>query len=114
MDKYISIDSAINAIRVHKESVAPHNDIYQLAHDHIIELLSRQEALELEELRILGYRVKDLAVIAERIRKDNIDPRVLEADNEAFLEGYKLAHDEFNQSIEQSINKIIGGADISS
>lgn len=63
-----------------------------------------------EDIYILGYRVKDLVVIAERLRKDKVDPQVLRADNEAFLEGYKHARDEFQASIEKSIESIIGGA----
>lgn len=59
---------------------------------------------------ICGYRVEDLVVIAERLRKDKVDPRVLRADNETFLEGYKQAYDELQASIEKSLESIIGGA----
>lgn len=120
----VSKRQIIDEIRAHAQRVGVENDLYQLAHYHIISLIERAPAADpwfmdleqIEESFIMGYRVKDLIVIAERLRQDKnfIDPIVLKADNEAFLEGYKLAYDELNRSIEQSINKIIQSADNSS
>lgn len=112
---YINKEELIADIAGHKQRVGVNNDFYQLAHDHIIQIVNLQKAYtDPEEFFIFGYRVKDLVVIAERLRKDKVDPQVLRADNEAFLEGYKHARDEFQASIEKSIKSIIGGADFSS
>ena len=112
---YINKEALIADIAGHKQRVGVNNDFYQLAHDHIIQIVNLQKAYDdPEECFILGYRVKDLVVIAERLRKDKVDPQVLRADNEAFLEGYKHARDELQASIEKSIESIIGGADNSS
>lgn len=104
----IDKNKAIAEIRDHAQRVGSDNDIYQLANNHVIRIISELPTVDAEETMILGYRIKDLAIIAARLRKDNIDPIVLKADNEAFLDGYKAARDEFDKSIEQSINKIIG------
>lgn len=58
---------------------------------------------------IYGYRIEDLVVIAERLRKDKVDPRVLQNDNETYLAGYRRAYEEINESINKSINNIVGG-----
>lgn len=108
---YINKEELISEIRDHAKRIGSGDfDLYQLAHDHIIRIVSEMPPVDFEDIFILGYRVKDLVVIAERIRKDKVDPQVLRADNEAFLEGYKHARDEFQASIEKSIESIIGDA----
>ena len=100
----------IELIENHKSVVAPHNEYYQLAHDHIIILIkeSRLE-VDLNNIYIEGYRLKDLLVIAERLRKDYMEPRLLEADNETFLAGYKMASEDFLKSIDEAVKKIMEG-----
>lgn len=56
---------------------------------------------------IYGYRIEDLVVIAERLRKDKVDPRVLQNDNETYLAGYRRAYEEANAALEKSVNRII-------
>lgn len=107
-DKLISLDTAIAEIKAHKERIGTDNDFYQLAHDHIIRLINNLEPVNIEELYVNGYRVKDLIIIAERLRKDNIDPIVLKANNEAFMDGYKICSEEFKASLEKSVQEIIG------
>jgi len=63
---------------------------------------------------IYGYRIEDLVVIAERLRKDKVDPRVLQNDNETYLAGYRRAYEECNESIHKSISNIFGDVDIRS
>ncbi len=113
----ISKSQIIKEIKHHAQTVARDNVFYQLAHDHIIRIIEQMTpadpyCMDLEQLSesfICGYRVKDLIVIAERLRNNEnfIDPIVLKANNEAFLEGYKVAHDEFNESIDKAIKNII-------
>ena len=120
----VSKRQIIKEIRAHAQRVGIKNNLYQLAHDHIIRIIEQMipadpDCMDLEQLSvafICGYRVKDLIVIAERLHnnKNFIDPIVLGANNDAFLEGYKLAYDEINASINKSIESIIGGADNSS
>lgn len=107
---YINKEELISEIRDHAKRIGSGDgdfDLYQLAHYHIIRLVEQTTPVDFADLRILGYRAKDLGIIAQRLRKDNIDPVVLQADNEAFLEGYKRAYDEINASIKESIDKII-------
>lgn len=106
MTKYISVDRVISIIRDHAQRVGNSNEIYQLAHLHILELI-RSEAKNLAELSINGYPVSDLAVIADRLRKEGKEPELLEASNEVFLAGYKAAKDEIMRNLEESINKAI-------
>lgn len=108
MARYIDLDLAIQEIQAHKERIGTDNDFYQLAHDHIIRLINNLEPVNIEELYVYGYRVKDLIIIAERLRKDNIDPIVLKANNDAFMDGYKICLEEFKASLEKSVQKIIG------
>lgn len=108
MARYIDLDLAIQEIQAHKERIGTDNDFYQLAHDHIIRIISKLEAVDIEETYVKGYRVKDLVIIAERLRKDKIDPIVLKANNEAFMEGYKICSEEFKAHLEKSVEKIIG------
>lgn len=108
MARYIDLDLAIQEIQAHKERIGTDNDFYQLAHDHIIRIISNLEPVEIEETYVKGYRVKDLVIIAERLRKDNIDPIVLKANNEAFIEGYKICSEEFKANLEKSVEKIVG------
>lgn len=107
MAKYINLESAIAAIRSHSQRVGQNNDFYQLAHDHIIDVLKREPSYDEEEITLYGYRAKDLVIVAERLRKDNIDPIVLKGNNEEFLEGYKHAQAEIKQSLEESIRRIV-------
>ena len=120
----VSKGQIIKEIRAHAQRVGVDNELYQLAHDHIIRIIEQMTpadpyCMDLEQLSesfVCGYRVKDLIVIAERLHnnKNFIDPIVLNANNDAFLEGYKVAYEEFKASIEKSINQIIGCADNSS
>lgn len=111
MNKYVNIDALITEISDHGTRVSrgiseTGREIYQLAHKHIIDLIERQ-ARSLDELSIYGYSVSDLALVAERLRKEKVEPHVLKADNEAFSSGYKAARDDFMRSLEESINKAI-------
>lgn len=108
----ISKRQIIEEIRAHAQRVGLDSDLYQLAHDHIIRIIENAPSYEYElteDSFIFGYRVKDFIIIAERLRQDKnfTDPIVLKADNEAFLEGYKLAHAEIQEQLEKSINNII-------
>ena len=108
MEELISKRQLIEEIRAHAQRVGLGNDFYQLAHDHIIRIIEKAQPYDLsEDSFIFGYRVKDLIVIAERIRKDNVYPVVLKADNEAFIDGYKRARDDFNEQLKKSIDNII-------
>lgn len=99
----------VKLIEDHKLKVAPHNEYYQLAHDHIIRLIKDTTPdLLIDSIYIGGYRVKDLIVVAERLHKEDREPLVVEAANEAFLAGYKMAQADFNKSLEESINNFIG------
>lgn len=103
-----TVERVIELIENHKSVVAPHNEYYQLAHDHIIKLIRRKEVYpDLDNIYIEGYRLKDLVIIAERLRKDKLKPQVVMAANEAFLDGYKAAREEFNKALEESVNRII-------
>lgn len=108
MDNLIRLGTALAEIKAHKERIGTDNDFYRLAHDHIIRIISNLEPVEIEETYVKGYRVKDLVIIAERLRKDNIDPIVLKANNEAFMEGYKICSEEFKANLEKSVKKIVG------
>lgn len=93
MDELISKRQIIEEIRDHAQRVGLGNDFYQLAHDHIIRIIEKAPACNIDG--------------AERIRKDKTDPIVLKTDNVAFLEGYKAAQDEFIKMIEQAIENNI-------
>ena len=56
---------------------------------------------------IYGYRIKDLVIVAERLRENHIDEFDLQKDNESFLAGYNLAVEHCNKQIEECTNKII-------
>lgn len=106
MDKYVNVNYIIAQISSHAQRVGTSNEMYQLAHSHIIDLIERQ-ARSLDELSIYGYSVSDLALVAERLRKEKVEPHVLKADNEAFSSGYNAARGDFMRSLEESINKAI-------
>lgn len=107
MTKYIRLDKAIEEIRKHGERIGSENEVYQLAHYHIIKLLENIDYIESEDMDIGGYRAKDLVITAERLRKDNIDRYIIKADNAAFMEGYTRAQEEFKQSLEDCVNNIV-------
>lgn len=108
--KIFTEEQIIELIKDHKKRVAVNSDIYQLAHDHIIRAISRSNTeLDLDNIYIEGYRLKDLIVVAERLRKGDMEPQIVEGANEDFLAGYKAAHEEFNKALEESVNKIING-----
>lgn len=110
---YINKEELISDILRHKQNVGQGIDIYQLAHDHIIQIVKLQNVIDdPEDVTILGYRVKDLVVYAERLRLEKKSPYVLKADTDDFLAGYEAAREEINKQLEDSINKMI--SDLSS
>ncbi len=62
---YVLKEDVIEAVKKHKR-VGAHNDIYQLAHYHIIELIEKIPEVEL---------------------------RIVTADNESFLKNYDITRD---------------------
>ena len=107
MDKYVNVNYILAKISSHAQRIGTNNDMYQLAHLHIIELIEK-EAKEIDEISIYGYPVSQLALVAARLRKEGKDTFTVKADNEAFLDGYAAARTEILSQIEQSLNKTIG------
>lgn len=68
----------------------------------------------IKDWNICGYRVEELVKLALILRDRRIEDVDLKDYNNCFFNGYKQAQEDFKASIEQSINQIIGGADISS
>ena len=100
----------IETIKAHKERIGTGNDLYQLAHAHIIRLIKESTfQIDLNSIFIEGYRLKDLIVLAERLRREEREPKVVEAANEAFLSGYKMANEDFKRSLDEAIIKIEEG-----
>ena len=69
---------------------------------------------EVKDWNICGYRVEDLYKLALILRDKRVEEIDLRDFNNCFFDGYKRAQEDFKASLEQSINSIIGGADISS
>lgn len=62
---------------------------------------------DLESMSIYGYPVKDLAILAQRIHSDGLDPQTLRNSNEDYIAGYKRAYEESNKALEDAINKMV-------
>lgn len=62
---------------------------------------------DLEAMSIYGYPVKDLAILAQRMHSDGLDPLTLRNSNEDYIAGYKRAYEESNKALEDAINKMV-------
>lgn len=64
---------------------------------------------EVKDLTICGYRVEDLYKLALILKGKRIEDYDLRDYNACFFEGYARAREDFNKSLEEMVNKIIGG-----
>ena len=68
--------------------------------------------IELEQVKdwnIYGFRVEDLYKLALILKGKRIEDYDLRDYNSAFMDGYKRAQDDLNKSLEEMVNKIVGG-----
>lgn len=61
---------------------------------------------DLEAMSIYGYPVKDLAILAQRMHSDGLDPLTLRNSNEDYLAGYNRAYEESNKALEDAFRKM--------
>lgn len=61
---------------------------------------------DLEAMSIYGYPVKDLAILAQRMHSDGLDPLTLCNSNEDYLAGYRRAYEESNKAIEDAFHNM--------
>ena len=64
---------------------------------------------EVKDWTICGYRVEDLYKLALILKGKRIEDYDLRDYNACFFEGYARAREDFNKSLEEMVNKIIGG-----
>ena len=62
---------------------------------------------DMESMSIYGYPVKDLAILAQRMHSDGLDPLTLRNSNEDYIAGYKRAYEESNKALEDAFNKML-------
>lgn len=62
---------------------------------------------DLIDMRIMGYPVRDLVIVAERLRAGKVDIVKLKNYNAAFIDGYQKAQEDFKKSLQDSVNRII-------
>lgn len=60
-----------------------------------------------QEDHVMGYRIHDLIILAERMRKEKVDPETLKDATENFMAGYDTAHREINAAIQREFEKTI-------
>lgn len=60
---------------------------------------------------IYGYNIKDLIVVAERLKAKGCLPDDVTKYYRAFKEGYETAHDEFQRQFNAAIEKAMGKDD---
>ena len=59
------------------------------------------------EAMILGYRIRDLAITADRIRKEGMEPWKLRNSTEDFMAGYEMARNEMDKAMAESIQAMM-------
>lgn len=88
------------------------DDILDEITDSIFSLTTR--ALEpmsvddLNNMRVMGYAVADLIIVAERLRAGGVDLMQLKNYTDGFKDGYSRANTEFNIAMKQCVKNIIG------
>lgn len=61
----------------------------------------------LNTLFIMGYRVSDLVIVAERLRAGGVDIMRLKDYNQAFIDGYQRAQADFNKAMQECIKNTV-------
>lgn len=64
---------------------------------------------EVKDWNICGYRVEDLYKLALILKDKRIEDYDLRDYNACFFEGYAKAQEDFNKSLDEMVNKTIGG-----
>ena len=62
---------------------------------------------DLKNIRIMGYAVSDLIIVAERLRAGGVDIMKLKDYNAAFIDGYQKAQADFNKAMQDSVRATI-------
>lgn len=60
-----------------------------------------------EESTIMGYRIRDLIITAERIRKEGVDPWKLRNSAEDFMAGYERARNDMDEAMFKKMQEIM-------
>lgn len=60
-----------------------------------------------EDSTIMGYRVRDLIITAERIRKEGVDALKLRNSTEDFMAGYERARNELDEAMARQLQEIM-------
>ena len=64
---------------------------------------------DLQTMRIMGYTVKDLLIVAERLQAEGVDLMKFKNYTDGFKDGYERANEDFNKAIEKCVNNIMSG-----
>lgn len=62
---------------------------------------------DLNNIRIMGYCVSDLIIVAERLRAGGVDIMKLKDYNQAFIDGYQRAQADFNKAMQECIKNTV-------
>ena len=63
----------------------------------------------LNSISLMGYRVSDLIIVAERLKAGGVDILQFKNYNDGFKDGYARAQADINEALQASIEKIING-----
>lgn len=82
-------------------------------HEQVAEWLEELKRLRLktdlmdEESTIMGYRIRDLIITAERIQKEGVDPWKLRNSTENFMAGYERARNDMDEAMVRQMQEIM-------
>lgn len=65
---------------------------------------------DVKDWNICGYSVAELVKVALILREKGVEEFDIRYYNQTYIAGYKKAYEEINKQIEESVNRIINGA----
>ena len=63
---------------------------------------------DIQNMRVMGYTVADLIIVAERLNAGGIDIMQLKNYTDGFKDGYERANEDFNKAMRECVKSIIG------
>lgn len=63
----------------------------------------------LDSINLMGYRLIDLIIVAERLKAGGVDVTQLKDYRIGFIDGYARAQADINEALQASIEKVING-----
>ena len=64
---------------------------------------------DLQTMRIMGYTVADLLIVAESLRAGGVDIMKFKNYTDGFKDGYERANEDFNKAMEKCVKNIMDG-----